>query len=194
MAHIQCVHIPVHYGTILDTIPRLHGSKEPYSPHAERWFDDRCDQTGLAGEDGKSYPDGYRVEHPEDDFDVIIHVGVGRTGGIRVETLGHKIGYKHGDTKEDLAPEVSLGVPKKSSHGTANGDETVDGVNRGQIEYDPSVANEELIKDGKLRGFGQGYETFDLEERTDVDVPAIVEWLKRKGMGVGINQFGRLPS
>ena len=173
VAHIQCVHVPVHYGTILDTIPRLHGSEKPYSPQAERWFDDRCDTTGLAGEKDKYYPDGYRIKHPDEGFDVIIHVGVGSSGGIRVETLGHKIGYRHGDTKEDLAPELPLTGETSPENGST------------QVEYDPSVANEELVQDGKLRGFGEGYETYGLEERTDVDVPGIVKWLREKGMGVG---------
>ena len=181
VAHIQCVHIPVHYGTILDTIPRLHGSKEPFSPQAERWFDDRCDSTGLAGHKDKCYPDGYRIEHPKEGFDVIIHVGVGRAGGIRVETLGHKIGYKHGDTQEDLAPELPLTtLAQDLENGSV------------PVEYDPSVANDELVQDGKLRGFGEGYEAFKLEEMTDVDVSRVVEWLKERGMSVSYHSSYRI--
>ncbi|KAK7691531.1 hypothetical protein QCA50_004930 [Cerrena zonata] len=184
VAHIQCIQVPVHYGSILDIVPRLHGSKKPYSPHAEKWFDERCDDTGLAGEEGKHYPNGYRIEHPEDGFDVIIHVGVGKTGALRVETLGHKVGYKHEDAREDLAPEVIQANIAADSD--TNGKGLSDDYS--QIEYDPSVANEELFKDGKLRGFGEGYEAFHLEERTTVNVPDIVERLKQQGMGGNVCQ------
>lgn len=112
---------------------------------------------------------------------MIIHVGVGKTGPLRVETLGHKVGYKHGDARDDLAPEVPL---VSRTIVTTGGDTNTERIadDQIQIEYDPSVANQELLEDGKLRGFGEGYEAFDLEERTIANVPDIVEWLKQKGM------------
>lgn len=159
--------MPVHYGAVLDLVPRLHGGK-PLSPHARAWYDDRCDDSGLAGQKGLSYPEGYAIEHPEAGWDVIIHVGVGLKGGIECETLAHKFGYDLPDTANELAPVIG-----ESQSSTS-------------VERDDgkAISSNLSVKDGKVRGFGEGYEQFSEDETTPIDVPDLVRWLSENGMGV----------
>ncbi|KAN0059991.1 hypothetical protein ACQY0O_007964 [Thecaphora frezii] len=174
-ALIQCIQLPVHYGQILDTIPRLHSATHAYSPDATLWFDPRCDTaSGLAGVPDKSYPQGYSIQppSPEDGWDVILHVGVGRQGGVECETLAHKLGYNLPDAAECLAPLVDT---------EQRGIEATNGAQR-QGADGKAIAESLAVKDGKERGFGKGYEEFPEVQKTEVDVPGLMEWLKQQGI------------
>lgn len=147
--------MPVHYGSILDLAPRIHGSA-PVSTAAHFWHDERLDKE-FGGQHGKSYPEGYpNVRHPRpeeggrDTYDVVIHVGVGKTGSLRCETQAHKTGYNAPDAHHCLAPIIDSDI-------AAPGD--------------------------KVRGFGQGYQDFAQLEKTKIDVVDLVSWLKDIGMG-----------
>lgn len=100
---IQTLQVPVHYSSVLDLVPRLHG-RTPSS--GSFWLDPRLDSP-YGGTAGQAYPDGYPIDHPLTGFDVVIHVGVGRGGSIRLETLAHKHSYDKPDTASSLAPALS---------------------------------------------------------------------------------------
>lgn len=143
----------MHYGSILDLAPRLHGAR-PTSAAAHFWHDTRLDGS-YGGETGKSYPEGYpNVRHPQvglggrDTYDVVIHVGVGKTGSLRCETQAHKTGYNAPDANHCLAPIADV-----------------------------------VSQSNKVRGFGQGYDEFGALEKTTVDAIGLVSWLKDIGMG-----------
>ncbi|KAK0561682.1 hypothetical protein OC861_005688, partial [Tilletia horrida] len=107
--HIQTLQIPMHYPAVLDLIPRLHGH-EPASPYADPWLDPKGAQDQFAG-DGRAYPAGYRVRHPVDGWDVILHVGVGKGGKMTLETTARKHGYKARDTDGNFPPPLSQSSP-----------------------------------------------------------------------------------
>lgn len=145
-ARVQCLQVPVHYGSILDLVPRIHGNKPTSEAHF--WHDERLDP-GWAGTPGSSYPSGCQVDPKP--WDVIIHVGVARPGKLRLETLAHKTGYNKRDANGSLAPIVTkLTTPTNL-----------------------------------VRGFGEGYEACEEEERSKVDVAKLVSWLKGEGLGMG---------
>lgn len=156
---IQTVQVPVHYGSVLDVVPRMYGSK-PTSRGAKFWHDDRLDD-GFGGVQGGVFPEGYPVQVPEEEggWDVVIHVGVGRGGSLRCETQAHKAGYGKPDANGSLAPLVST---------TAVG----------------NVDRKHLDKDGCTRGFGNhdGYESFADVECNPIDVATLVAWLQDQGM------------
>ncbi|GAK64121.1 peptidase C15, pyroglutamyl peptidase I-like protein [Moesziomyces antarcticus] len=100
---IQTLQVPVHYSSVLDLVPRLHG-RTPRS--GTFWHDPRLDSP-HGGTAGQVYPDGYPIDHPASGYDVVIHVGVGRGGSIRLESLAHKHSYDKPDTASSLAPSLS---------------------------------------------------------------------------------------
>ncbi len=109
-ARIQCVQIPVVYSAILDTLPRIHGHAPQASLVASHdaapWLDPQGEQGGFAG-DGRSFPEGYsHLRVPEGGFDVVLHVGVGREGPMRIETRARKSGYRIKDQRDTFAPRV----------------------------------------------------------------------------------------
>ncbi|KDN52405.1 hypothetical protein K437DRAFT_266597 [Tilletiaria anomala UBC 951] len=131
--HLQAIQIPVAYSAVLDTVPRIHNNTPRLPPPtAEPWLDPAGAHDGSAG-DGRSFPHGYRgLQHvprshrrqqqqrsDDDDrtggrgggegdggYDVVIHVGVGRSGFMRLETRAHKSGYRFRDRRNALAPFV----------------------------------------------------------------------------------------
>ncbi|PWN51509.1 peptidase C15, pyroglutamyl peptidase I-like protein [Violaceomyces palustris] len=149
--HVQCLQVPVCYSAVLDTIPRLYGL-QPSSRSAKPWLDPNGDLSGAAG-DGSPYPCGYQVQHPSSGYDLILHVGVGKAGGIECETQAHKSGYRLRDSNKSLAPLISAG-----RHGQT-------------IEQVPKQ------DDSGIRGFGQGYEDFEEIEKSLLNVDNLVQRL-----------------
>ncbi|CDS00435.1 uncharacterized protein SPSC_01675 [Sporisorium scitamineum] len=151
---IQAMQIPVHYGSVLDVVPRIHGC-EPGAPEARFWYDSRLDRD-FGGKPRGVYPEAYPVEPPvSKSWDVVIHVGVGRQGSLRCETQAHKLGYGKPDANGEYAPLTDS---------TAN------------------VLPKHLDKDGAIRGFSTAYETFTELESTRIPVSELVSWLKERGM------------
>ncbi|SNX83591.1 uncharacterized protein MEPE_02298 [Melanopsichium pennsylvanicum] len=159
-ARIQTLQMPVHYGSVLDLVPRIHGTT-PSCPEAKFWHDSRLDPH-KGGQEGQHYPGGYSIEHPSSGFDIVIHVGVGRGGSLRCETQAHKSGYAKPDANGEFAPLLpKLSPTQLSSEG---------------------ILAKHLDKNGRLRGFDVGYEEFSTVENTAIDVPQLVNWLKERGM------------
>ncbi|CAE6512578.1 unnamed protein product [Rhizoctonia solani] len=91
--------------------------------------------------------------HASKQYDIIIHTGVRRNmPGLVVERLAHKTGYNKPDAEDRLCDAID-GKPKVDDGGA-----TVE------------------------RGFGRGFERFEEELKTSVDVDGIVKYLKSKGL------------
>ncbi|KZT39021.1 peptidase C15, pyroglutamyl peptidase I-like protein [Sistotremastrum suecicum HHB10207 ss-3] len=95
--HVTAIEVPVTYDAILSVVPGFHQSP-PVIPEDIR----------------------VSIPIPEKGYDFIMHTGVGRPGGLRVETRAHKAGYQKPDAEGKLAP------PAKS-----DGDDDGSGVVRG---------------------------------------------------------------
>ncbi|CAE6451663.1 unnamed protein product [Rhizoctonia solani] len=93
--------------------------------------------------------------HASKQYDFILHVGVGLAGRLAIERLAHKTGYKQPDADGRLCDPIK-GKPKA--------DDT------------------EIIAERVKRGFGNGFEQFGEDLRTEIDVDAIVEHLNSKGL------------
>lgn len=163
-ARIQTLQVPVHYGSVLDLVPRIHGLASPPSPAAHFWNDARLDPD-FGGKPDQHYPQAYpEVQHPESGWDVVIHVGVGRQGSLRCETQAHKTGYSKPDANGEYAPLLRSQPPAAD---LAN-----------------AVAKY-LCRQGGARGFDSGYEAFGDIESTRVGVSQLISWLKQCGMQDG---------
>ncbi|TKY87756.1 hypothetical protein EX895_003337 [Sporisorium graminicola] len=158
-ARIQTMQVPVHYGSVLDVVPRIHGCSSPPSPGAHFWYDSRLDPE-FGGTPSGVYPTAYPVEPPAlKAWDVVIHVGVGRQGSLRCETQAHKLGYGKPDANAQWAP-----LAYSASTATS------------------IVAPKHLDKDGAVRGFAAGYEAFGELESTPIPVSELISWLKARGL------------
>ena len=180
--HIQVLQSAVCYSHILSLVPRLHGC--PPSLHSEPWLDPRgaapvagCGPQGS----GTPYPAGYALQHPPGGFDVVLHVGVGHAGGLAVEQLAHKRRYQMPDARGEHAPRALDQSALAEVIGQAEARERarLERAARGEAAAPQRVANTSCV-----RGFAEGYEAFQEEERSSVDVAALVEWLKRQGTEV----------
>ncbi|KAJ7218129.1 peptidase C15 pyroglutamyl peptidase I-like protein [Mycena pura] len=91
--HITTLNIPCVYSAVLESVPGMHAQPpvlpDKYTPPTSR-------------------------PPPEDGFSLIVHVGVGLSGGLRAERLAHKTGYTLLD-HEGQSPPLVIG--KDSSHG-----------------------------------------------------------------------------
>ncbi|GAC98805.1 hypothetical protein PHSY_006400 [Pseudozyma hubeiensis SY62] len=155
-ARIQTLQIPVHYGSVLDVVPRIHGGIS----RGKVWNDERLDPE-FGGKVGETYPEAYPIETPGegDAWDVVIHVGVGRQGSLRCETQAHKLGYSKPDANDQLAPLLNLS-PSEIAR----------------------IPEKYLDKNGQARGFGTGYEEFGEIESTRIGVSSLIQFLKQSGM------------
>ncbi|KAK7030459.1 hypothetical protein VNI00_014044 [Paramarasmius palmivorus] len=84
-AKITTLEIPVVYEEVLAIVPGLH-RKPPELPPSD---------------------DLLHTHPPPHGYDFILHVGVAGRGPLRVEGMGHKLGYHMKDAKGELAPIVS---------------------------------------------------------------------------------------
>jgi pyroglutamyl-peptidase len=103
--HLTAINIPTVYSAVLDTLPGLHAQPpvvpELYTPPTSR-------------------------EPPEAGYDLIVHVGVGRKGGLVVERLAHKTGYQLSD-HEEQSPPIIIGKGDLRGFGSPQyGDEFAD--------------------------------------------------------------------
>ena len=109
--------MPVAYSAVLDVIPRIHGNEpRPTPPTAQPWLVPRGAQDGSQG-DGRSFPHGYdKLKHAptggggeNGGYDVVLHVGVGRPGAMRIETRARKSDYRLRDQRDLFAPLTGTG-------------------------------------------------------------------------------------
>ncbi|CAO1618905.1 unnamed protein product [Jaminaea pallidilutea] len=178
---VQSINLPVLYHSTLDTIPRLHGLK-PSSPHARADTDPRGPQDGAQGR-GSSYPEGWQVDHPVNGFDLIIHVGVGAPGGIKLEQQAHKTGYHLRDAFGLAPPAATMQGPIARVAWTVKRPIMLIGKMIGaalslvvSAKWMRKLQN--LVAQG---GFGRGYEPCSQLPRTDLDVYALVQHLRANG-------------
>ena len=95
----------------------MEGRKTKGAP-AQPWLDPEGDLAGFAG-DGSSFPAGYaHLDHCGIDerkesgggYDVVIHVGVGRQGVVRIKTRARASGYTIQARRPGFAPLVDSPV------------------------------------------------------------------------------------
>lgn len=189
--HIQSIMTPTVYSHVLDLVPRIHGNA-PGAPEAERWVDPRGPQpdasTGESAQgNGKPFPDGFRgIDLPKSKqgktrpFDIVLHIGVGFSGAIALETLGHKRGFDKPDARHQLAPEATDQNPVgKPDMGPSEAElrelnNVINTNGKHRQGYEQSFATQ-------VRGFGRGYEQFGDEEATNEKaVASIVQWLSNE--------------
>ena len=162
--HITALKVPVTYSSILSSVLGFH-ARPPVLP-----------ETDTETEAQAQHLDGPLP--PEDGYDFILHVGVGRKGKLRVEALGHKYGYDMPDAEGRYAPEIKMKGDKAGK---------VDKIGNGDGGHMSDAENFERSRLGSrsgfpfkspiLRGFGDGYEVFDEELRTGIDTTELVRYL-----------------
>lgn len=168
--HITVVYVPVVYGFVLSNIPGLH-SRPPALPSEE-------DETLLVS----ALP-----EPPVNGYDLVLHVGAGRRGNLRIEKFAHKLGYDVPDVEGKLPPRVNIDMDGASRvRGTSGPGNTEDDAER--FERDRMGAKVVPYGESTLRGFGKGYEEFAEELGTEIDVDKLIENLKKSGVKVSVFQ------
>lgn len=156
--HMSALQIPMTYEAVLDIVPGLHG-RPPRLPETEDQF----------------FP-----PPPEMGYDFVFHVGAAGRGALRMERVGHKLGYHMKDLSGKLASLVRA-LPKDFSRVEAENTERervgVDAVSDGVNGIDHLTHT--------TRGFGgPAYENFPDEIMTDIDVLRLIGDLKRSGIEV----------
>lgn len=156
--HISVLQIPVSYEAVLDIVPGLH-ARPPVLPKLDT-----------------SFP-----PPPEKGYDFIFHIGVAGRGPLRMEKLGHKLGYHMKDADGKLAPIVRTS-PKDFSR-RPDDPSPAENLERERLSMD-------MVESGgdtavrPARGFGSAYENFPDELPTDIDVTRLVQDLKHSGIEV----------
>ncbi|THG94447.1 hypothetical protein EW145_g8137, partial [Phellinidium pouzarii] len=156
--HITTIEIPVTYSAVLSTVPGLH-ARPPTLPTS----------TDLALTDDSAAP-----LPPADGYDLVLHVGAGARGDLHVEKLGHKLGYNMPDVDGKLAPVVA---------------QCRDVDDSGEEDPAERFDHERIVDVGKgegeehvMRGFAEGYEAYNEELTTGIDVDELVKSLKESGV------------
>ena len=186
--HITTLKVPVVYQDVLDIVPGLHARPPHLPPDAP----------------------GDCVPPPASNYDFVFHLGVAGRGPLRMERLGHKLGYHMKDAKGKLAPIVRVSPKDFSRHGDPVGSgpggeptalvERMDGGGVAGLTMAESMERERLgmsdiVEAGDpqavrpTRGFGVGYETLPDEITSDIDVTRLVHDLKKSGVEVRFPSF-----
>ena len=166
--HISTLQIPVVYESILEIVPGLH-ARPPLLP--------------------ESLPPDF-LPPPKTSYDFMFHIGVAGRGPLRLERVGHKLGYHMKDATGKLAALVRS-TPKDFSRrdNTNTLSFAAENAERERLGMDPieaqtSVGGDSIVR--ATRGFGPAYETFPDDITTDIDVSKLVQELRRSGVEVSI--------
>jgi len=159
--HISTLQIPVVYEAILEIVPGLH-ARPPVLPESLP-------------------PDS--LPPPKTSYDFMFHIGVAGRGPLRLERVGHKLGYHMKDATGKLAALVRS-TPKDFSR-RDNSSFAAENAERERLGMDPietqtSVGGDSIVR--ATRGFGPAYETFLDDITTDIDVSKLVQELRRSGV------------
>jgi hypothetical protein len=158
--HISSLQIPVSYEDVLDIVPSLH-ARPPVLPPSDIPF----------------------PPPPDKGYDFIFHIGVAGRGPLRMEKLGHKLGYHMKDANMKLAPVVRTS-PKDFSR-RPDDPSPAEIMERERLGMDPvETGGDTLVRPN--RGFGPAYENFSDDLPTDIDVSRLVQDLKRSGIDVRV--------
>ncbi|KAI0027615.1 hypothetical protein K488DRAFT_60979 [Vararia minispora EC-137] len=101
--HISSILLPVAYSGVVELVPPLHARPPVILPTLR-------------------HPNHPLAPPPESGYDLIFHVGLAGRGGLRVERLGHKTGYRMKDSIGEQAPipaHVALQEPARGFGGEA---------------------------------------------------------------------------
>ncbi|KAF9562759.1 peptidase C15, pyroglutamyl peptidase I-like protein [Agrocybe pediades] len=169
--HITTLQIPVVYESVLAIVPGLH-ARPPILPED-------------APEDCADPPENY--------YDFVFHLGVAGRGPLRMERVGHKLGYHMKDAKGQLAPIVRVSTKdftRRENGGAPSS--TVSTLGEESVSAAENMERErlgmDLVEQGSenavrpSRGFGIGYTRFPDEINTEIDVTRLVQDLKKSGV------------
>lgn len=92
-----------------------------------------------------------------------------------MESQAHKYGYNMADAEGKYAPIVPDLAPSSTSQTMSEAE---------RLEHSRLPPGRIHSRDGKRRGFGEGYEQFSEELFTSIDVENLVATLKRSGVEV----------
>lgn len=112
---------------------------------------------------------------PADGYDLVFHVGVAGPGPARLEKLGHKSGYQMRDAAGKMAPIIAEEGGEFIYKRMTEAEE----IEMARIrERLPNIEKYQQTGKVPLRGFAKGYEQFEEEIHTDIDVERLVAHLK----------------
>ncbi|KZV59377.1 hypothetical protein PENSPDRAFT_660060 [Peniophora sp. CONT] len=138
--HLSSILLPVTYTAVEAHVPGLHARPPIIPPHSTSWWDE-SEESSLDPESSlprRAIPGAGRplVPPPEDGYDLVLHIGLAGRGGLRVEKLAHRVGYRLKDASGERAP-IAPPAPKKKKQpkevgdGTAEGEGKVNGTGNG---------------------------------------------------------------
>jgi pyroglutamyl-peptidase len=119
-----------------------------------------------------------------DGYDFVLHVGVGAKGALKVEKRARRWGYAQRDADGE---QCEIGRDEMG-----DGDLPDPGPDNEREEAEAERFERERIRGAKWgadayrRGFGQTYEGFEDELRTEIDAEALVDALRTGGFEVRI--------
>ncbi|EPQ54291.1 peptidase C15, pyroglutamyl peptidase I-like protein [Gloeophyllum trabeum ATCC 11539] len=159
--HITSLLIPMEYGAALAIVPPIHATPPMLPRH---------------GNDSLPF-----IAPPEDGYDFVLHVGVAGRGPLRMEKVGHKLGYRLKDATGAMAPVVAQEslVAREITEAERREMDRLTILNDRVGNRPPSEVVDPM---GPLRGFGKGYENFDDDLYTEIDVEKLVVHLKETGI------------
>lgn len=159
--HLSTLQIPVTYEAVQEITPGLH-ARPPVLPETA---------TNIS-------------PPPPEGYDFIFHIGVAGRGPLRMERIGHKLGYHMKDASGKPAPVVRSS-PKDFSRRGPDENLAAENLERERLGLEGVTASEgtdTIIR--PTRGFGQAYENFPDEIPTEIDVTKLVQELKQSGVEV----------
>ncbi|KAL0956038.1 hypothetical protein HGRIS_002210 [Hohenbuehelia grisea] len=158
--HISTLQVPVTYEAVLATVPGLH-ARPPVLP-----------DTG----------DPLFPPPPAEGYDLMFHIGVAGRGPLRMEHLGHKLGYHMKDATGKLASLVRTSPKDFSRQPEAQAESIAEAMERERLGIEPAEPGGEPISRPN-RGFGgPAYENVPDELYTEVDIARLIQDLKRSGI------------
>ncbi len=182
--HITTLQIPVTYHAVLSTVAGLH-FRPPVLPEPED-------------------PAFMIPTPPQNGYDFMFHIGVAGRGPLRIEKIGHKLGYRMKDAEGQYAPVVATpkeiqpepteterielqrmyigaGIIPVTDIGPPGPSGVLNGEH-GDAPHPPVDVTEHQPN----RGFGKGYENFADELPTEVDVARLIHSMKESGIEVSL--------
>lgn len=120
---IDIAYIPVEYAKVISAISYFYGQSDERLVLPREMVDDE----DIAARDDFD---------PQKRYDLVIHIGQGRSGGMHIETVAHQLGYRLLDAVDTLAPiidgtdeatDLDFHIPEQ----LMNNDEKSAGLNRG---------------------------------------------------------------
>jgi len=116
----------------------------------------------------------------------MFHVGLAGRGPLRLEKVGHKLGYHMKDATGKLAALVRSSPKDFSRRDRSDAlSFAAENAERERLGMEPmetqtSVGGDSIVR--ATRGFGPAYETFPDEIMTDIDVTRLVQNLRQSGV------------